>query len=50
MDVPEAEEVLSAAVDVAGWLDVLVNNAGYGLFGSVEQTPAAEARGVIDTV
>jgi short-subunit dehydrogenase len=34
----------------AGWLDVLVNNAGYGLFGSVEQTPAAEARAVIDTV
>jgi NADP-dependent 3-hydroxy acid dehydrogenase YdfG len=48
--VPEAEEVLSAAVDVAGWLDVLVNNPGYGLLGSVEQTPAAEARAVIDTV
>jgi NAD(P)-dependent dehydrogenase (short-subunit alcohol dehydrogenase family) len=48
--VPEAVEVLSAAVDVPGWLDVLVNNAGYGLFGSVEQTPAAEARAVIDTV
>jgi len=46
--VPEAEEVLHAAA--AGWLDVLVNNAGYGLFGSVERTPAAEARAVIDTV
>ncbi len=46
---PEAEEVLRAAVDVAGGLDVLVNNAGYGLFGSVEQTPAAEERAVIDT-
>jgi hypothetical protein len=45
---PEAEEVLRAAVDVAGGLDVLVNNAGYGLFGSVEQTPAAEERAVID--
>jgi NADP-dependent 3-hydroxy acid dehydrogenase YdfG len=46
--VPEAEEVLRAA-DAAGWLDVLVNKAGYGLFGSVEQTPVAEARAVIDT-
>jgi NAD(P)-dependent dehydrogenase (short-subunit alcohol dehydrogenase family) len=46
--VPEAEEVLRAA-DAAGWLDVLVTNAGYGLFGSAEQTPAAEARAVIDT-
>ncbi|WP_330342398.1 SDR family oxidoreductase [Streptomyces sp. NBC_00557] len=46
---PDAEEVLAAAVRSAGGLDVLVNNAGYGLFGSLEQIPAAEARAVFET-
>ncbi|MEU1342024.1 SDR family NAD(P)-dependent oxidoreductase [Streptomyces sp. NPDC005827] len=46
---PEAEEALATAVRSAGGLDVLVNNAGYGLFGSVEQIGAAEARAIFDT-
>ncbi|MFE5813313.1 SDR family NAD(P)-dependent oxidoreductase [Streptomyces sp. NPDC056479] len=46
---PDAEEVLAAAVQSAGRLDVLINNAGYGLFGSVEQIGADEARAIFDT-
>jgi NADP-dependent 3-hydroxy acid dehydrogenase YdfG len=46
---PEAEQVLAGAVEAAGCLDVLVNNAGYGLFGSVEQIGAEEARAIFDT-
>jgi NAD(P)-dependent dehydrogenase (short-subunit alcohol dehydrogenase family) len=46
---PEAEDTLRAAVEAAGRLDVLVNNAGYGMFGAVEQTSLAEARAVLET-
>ncbi|MFC8516441.1 SDR family NAD(P)-dependent oxidoreductase [Streptomyces sp. NPDC057257] len=46
---PDAQDVLAAAVQAAGGLDVLVNNAGYGLFGAVEQIDADEARAVFDT-
>jgi NAD(P)-dependent dehydrogenase (short-subunit alcohol dehydrogenase family) len=45
---PDAEDTLRAAVETAGRLDVLVNNAGYGMFGAVEQTSLAEARAVLD--
>ncbi|CCK24925.1 hypothetical protein BN159_0546 [Streptomyces davaonensis JCM 4913] len=46
---PDAEAVLADVVRAAGGLDVLINNAGYGLFGSVEQIGADEARAVFDT-
>ncbi|MFJ4844523.1 MULTISPECIES: SDR family NAD(P)-dependent oxidoreductase [unclassified Streptomyces] len=46
---PGAEQALADAVRTAGGLDVLVNNAGYGLFGPVEQIDADNARAIFDT-
>ena len=37
------------AVQKAGRIDVLVNNAGYGLFGAVEEVSDAEGRHVMET-
>lgn len=45
----KAETVLADTVRAAGRLDVLLNNAGYGLFGAIEQIDAAEARAIFDT-
>jgi short-subunit dehydrogenase len=43
------EASMQAAVDDAGPIDVLVNNAGYGLYGTVEQLPMAEIRRQFET-
>ena len=47
LDVTDAGQVraaVAAAVEKFGRIDVLVNNAGYGLMGSVEETPEDEVR------
>jgi NAD(P)-dependent dehydrogenase (short-subunit alcohol dehydrogenase family) len=52
MDVTNAADVqpaVDAAVRRFGRIDVLVNNAGYGVVGAVEETSDAELRAVLDT-
>lgn len=52
LDVTHAETIgpaVQQALQRAGRIDVLVNNAGYGLFGAVEETSDAEARHIMET-
>lgn len=48
-DRARAVAAVSAAAETLGSLDVVVNNAGYGLFGMVEEITEQEARQQIDT-
>jgi NAD(P)-dependent dehydrogenase (short-subunit alcohol dehydrogenase family) len=48
LDVTKPESI-AAAVAESGPIDVLVNNAGIGLFGAFEATPLATAREVFET-
>ncbi|MGX7825333.1 SDR family NAD(P)-dependent oxidoreductase [Actinokineospora sp. 24-640] len=45
---PSIHATVSAAVDAHGRLDVVVNNAGVGLMGAVEEVSDAEARALFD--
>jgi NAD(P)-dependent dehydrogenase (short-subunit alcohol dehydrogenase family) len=52
MDVTKPAEVRAAiktAEDRFGGIDVLVNNAGYGIVGAVEETPEHELRAMMET-
>ncbi|MEM1340333.1 MAG: oxidoreductase [Bacteroidota bacterium] len=52
MDVTKREEVKQGVVEaIAGWgkIDVLVNNAGYGIVGALEETPEEELRKQMET-
>ena len=52
LDVTDRSAVTAAvqqAADAFGHLDVVVNNAGYGLFGMVEETTEEQARAQLDT-
>ncbi|MEO3870037.1 SDR family oxidoreductase [Nonomuraea sp. B12E4] len=42
-------DALARAHERFGWLDVVVNNAGYGQFGMIEELSEEEARAQIDT-
>ena len=45
----EVDAAVSRAVDVFGRIDVVANNAGYGLFGAVEESTDEQTRHVFDT-
>lgn len=45
----EAEAAVAAAVARFGRIDVLINNAGYGIVGAAEETPEAELRAQMET-
>ena len=48
-DVAAAEAAVAAAVEHFGQLDVVVNNAGYGTLGSIEETPVDVFRAQVET-
>src|SRR5262249_19864544 len=48
-DQRQIDQAVDTAVSAFGGIDVLVNNAGFGLLGAVEEVPAAEVRAVFET-
>jgi NADP-dependent 3-hydroxy acid dehydrogenase YdfG len=45
----EVEHAVARAVEAFGRIDVVANNAGYGLFGAVEEATDEQARDIFDT-
>ncbi len=48
-DQEQIEQAVEQTIQQFGRIDVLVNNAGYGIFGSLEETSDAETRAIFDT-
>jgi NAD(P)-dependent dehydrogenase (short-subunit alcohol dehydrogenase family) len=48
-DAAQARDAVEAAIATFGRLDVVVNNAGYGLFGALEELPEHELRREFET-
>ena len=48
-DAPSVQAAVDSAVARFGWIDVVANNAGYGLFGAVEEATDAQVRSIFDT-
>ncbi|MDR0200317.1 MAG: SDR family NAD(P)-dependent oxidoreductase, partial [Streptococcaceae bacterium] len=52
LDVTKAEQIaaaVSATLEKFGTVDVLVNNAGYGYFGALEESDQAQVHNMMDT-
>jgi len=45
----DARTAVAAAVARFGRIDVLINNAGYGVVGALEETPESELRAIMET-
>jgi NAD(P)-dependent dehydrogenase (short-subunit alcohol dehydrogenase family) len=45
----DAEAAVNAAIEHFGGIDVLINNAGYGIVGAVEETSDKELRALMET-
>src|SRR5258707_12191963 len=45
----DAQKAVAAAVSRFDRIDVLINNAGYGIIGAVEETPEADFRAQMNT-
>jgi NAD(P)-dependent dehydrogenase (short-subunit alcohol dehydrogenase family) len=46
---PEAQAAIDAAIGRFGRIDVLINNAGYGVVGAFEETSESELRAIMET-